>query len=238
MSPELLLIVDVETTGTEPAHDQLIEIGAILYSVSQRCTLQQLSTLVPVTGDNAALAINRIAPDAARLVASHDLEVLVDLLKTWGDRADFWVAHNARFDRAWLEQAEIAQPHHAWLCTYDDFRWPLNPKPTNLVATALNHGIGVSHAHRALTDCQLIAALFDRVPDFDAVLTGAIALSCEPWVYAIAIVSKADKDLAKSRGFRWMEYVPKRWVKRIKPSQLAQERDEYPFKIEVQPASD
>lgn len=235
MSPDLLLIVDVETTGTDPDQDQLIEIGAILYSVPHRCSLQQFSTLLPLDGENHAFSVNRIAPDAARAVAPHASAMLVDLLKTWADLADYWVAHNTSFDRPWLERYHIAQPHQAWLCTYDDFRWPLNPKPTSLVTTALNHGIAVTSAHRALTDCQLIAALFDRVEPFDALLAAAISLSQEPFVYAIAIVSKADKDLAKSRGFRWMTYIPHKWVKPIKPTLLAHERLLYPFPIHIQP---
>jgi len=120
-----------------------------------------------------------------------------------------------------------------WLCTYDDFRWPKNKKPRNLGQTALNHGIGVNQAHRALTDCQLIAALFDRVDNFEAMLEDAIARSQEPFVYAIAEVSRFRKNQAKSRGFRWNRYIEQKWVKRIRPSELEQEQREYPFKITV-----
>jgi DNA polymerase-3 subunit epsilon len=42
-----VLIVDTETTGLAPHSSQVIEIGAILYSVRHQTTLQQMSILLP-----------------------------------------------------------------------------------------------------------------------------------------------------------------------------------------------
>lgn len=43
---EQVLIIDTETTGLEPENGQVIEIGAILYSVSHQTTIQQVSVLL------------------------------------------------------------------------------------------------------------------------------------------------------------------------------------------------
>jgi DNA polymerase-3 subunit epsilon len=51
---QTLLIVDTETTGIDAQRDQLVEIGAVLFSVPHRSVMQQLSFLLPVTS-NAAL---------------------------------------------------------------------------------------------------------------------------------------------------------------------------------------
>mgnify|MGYP005844401257 CR=1 FL=1 len=232
MLPETLLILDLETTGLDPESDRVIELGAILYSVNHRCALQQLSTLFPVT-DNTAEHINRIPAAASQLCISPFLGALIAIFRDWERQADYLVAHNAKFDKQWFGQGVLPVISKPWLCTYDDFRWPKNDKPVNLVQTALNHGIGVNQAHRALTDCQLISALFDRVDNFEAVLEDAIARSQEPFVYAIAEVSRFRKNQAKSRGFRWNRYIEQKWVKRIRPSELEQEQRKYPFKIEV-----
>lgn len=55
-----VLIVDTETNGTEPTKDQMIEIGAILYSVEHRTTLCQLSFLLEGASHNNCEHINGI----------------------------------------------------------------------------------------------------------------------------------------------------------------------------------
>lgn len=230
MNPEILLIVDLETTGLDPQKDQVIELGAILYSVSQSCTLQQLSTLFPVT-ENAAVTVNRITTQASQLVENFDL--ILQQFSRWTVQADYLVAHNAAFDRQWFGLGSLPPLEKPWLCTYDDFVWSKNPKPTSLVNTVLNHGLGVSSAHRALTDCQLIAALFDRLAESDglkSLLMQAIARSKEPKIEVIAKVSYDNRNLAKQWGFKWNAEA-KIWSKIMRPSDLAQESHSYPFAI-------
>src|SRR5690606_28957405 len=80
----------------------------------------------------------------------------------------------------------------------------------SLVNLALDHGIGVSSAHRALTDCQLIAALFDRMDD----LPGMFQHAMRPKSTYRAIVSYDDRQLAKDAGFRW-NGDDKTWTRRM-----------------------
>lgn len=221
--PKTLLILDLETTGLDPATDEIIELGAILYSVPDRTSIAQLSTLFPIAATNAAAAINRIPAEAARRLTADDLRIMMDVFQTWLDRADYLIAHNASFDRGWLGQlpTPTTNPiHKPWLCTFEHFQWPRNDKPTSLINTALNHGIGVSSAHRALTDCQLIAALFDRVDHFDTLLDDAIRESFEVKYRAIANVSYEQRDLAKARGYRW-DGGCREWYKEIGVSVLS-----------------
>ena len=57
--PSTLLIIDTETSGLDPQHDQCLEVGCILFDVPSRSVLAQQSFLLPVDS-NAAEAINRI----------------------------------------------------------------------------------------------------------------------------------------------------------------------------------
>ncbi len=227
-----LLILDLETTGLDPRCDRVIELGAILYSVPHCCVLQQLSTLFPVQS-NPVEAVNRIPAAAAQSITEAEVHTVLDQFQQWLHRTDYVVAHNASFDKQWFGRGVLPALSKPWLCTYEDFRWPENDKPRNLVQTALNHGIGVSQAHRALTDCQLIAALFDRVENFEVVLQDAIARSQEPFVYAIAHVSYEERQKAKDQRFRWNEYIERKWVKRIRRSELEREQSVYSFEIEI-----
>ncbi|WP_139324954.1 3'-5' exonuclease [[Limnothrix rosea] IAM M-220] len=117
---DLLLIVDVETTGLDPKEDEVIELGAILYSVKEACTLQQFSTLFPVT-QNPAENINKISPQASQQLDSQGITPFILLTKNWIDQADYLVAHNAQFDRQWFGRNFLVQVNKPWLCTYDDF---------------------------------------------------------------------------------------------------------------------
>ena len=60
--PEMLLIIDTETTGLDPKRGQCLEVGAILFHAPQRAVLAQHSFLLPVE-TNAAESINRIPAD-------------------------------------------------------------------------------------------------------------------------------------------------------------------------------
>ena len=63
--PEMLLIVDTETTGLDFARDQCLEVGAILFHVKSRAVIAQQSFLLPVEFNNAE-NINKIPASMAR----------------------------------------------------------------------------------------------------------------------------------------------------------------------------
>lgn len=205
------LILDTETTGLDPAKDQIIETGVIFYSVEHRTSLVSFSTL-HYSPTNAAEAINRISP-----AALDDLETgyplsLSTILDPLRDDADVIVAHNAEFDRTWFAGAWLAKP---WLCTMEQFSWPLGRPGSSLVSLALDHGIGVSSAHRAMTDCMLIAALFDRMHLFGRDLQEMFAHAMRPSALFRALVSFEQKDLAKAAGFHWNDPVKGQWTRRM-----------------------
>ena len=198
----LLLILDFETTGSSPDTAQPIELGGILYSVEEQSTLAQASTLIPAPS-NPCQNINRISAGASQ-AAEEIYRATLQLLEQWIERADYLVAHNAGFDRRWLGTHGMPAAETPWLCTMEDFVWPAAAKQrSSLVNLALEHGIGVSSAHRALTDCQLIAALFDRMEDLPTMVQAAIARSRSPKCTVIAQVSYGERGLAKESGFRW-----------------------------------
>ena len=110
-----------------------------------------------------------------------------------------------------------------WACTKYDFTWPRQTREgESLVNLALEHGIGVASAHRALTDCQLIAALFDRMDD----LQGMFARAMRPKGVFRALVSYDDREQAKSAGFRW-DGATKQWTRRM----AIEDAQALPFKV-------
>ena len=65
-APEVLLIIDTETTGLDPSHGQCIEVGAVLFHVASRALLAQVSFLLPASR-NPAQHVNGIAAEVTQL---------------------------------------------------------------------------------------------------------------------------------------------------------------------------
>lgn len=225
---KLAAIIDVETTGTDPSKDRVVELGVITWSIEHRCTVRSWSTLV-FGADNAAEAVNGIP---AALIAREDIhgvsmpEVTWRNLQTVLGQVDVALAHNAGFDRSFLP--ESLRDLKPWICTQDDVEWPRPSTSQALIAIALAHGVGVTHAHRALTDCDLIARLLERaseLTDIDALFAKAM----RPKRTYRAKVGFENNHLAKERGFRWMS-DRKMWVRRIAEEDVATK--EWPFALE------
>jgi|SRR6185503_16202375 len=127
--------------------------------------------------------------------------------------ADVFVAHNAEFDskRIFGQPDFLPLASLPWLCTMSDFKWPLATREQgSLINIALDHGIGVASAHRALTDCRLIAALFDRMADLHSMFQVAM----RPKGFFQAIVPFERKDEAKAAGFKW-NGADKTWTRQM-----------------------
>lgn len=204
------LIIDTETNGLEDTA-QVIEVGAILYSVSSQCVLQELATLLPAES-NGAEAINRIKVEALREIAFAGTSLAMEMLFAMSKQADVYVAHNASFDEKQVFGKADFLPLASlpWLCTMSDFKWPLATRQQgSLINIALEHGIGVASAHRALTDCRLIAALFDRMENLPAMFQVAM----RPKAIFVGLQKFDDNHLAKAAGFKWNQIIPGKWAR-------------------------
>lgn len=199
-----VLIVDTETTDLASAGGELIEVAAVLYSVKHRCVVSQVSSLLPVErGCNKAERINQIPVAAAGCVPEGFAEAACKSVVSLAQGAKYVIAHNAEFDKDFMGRHKVLMElcEKMWLCTCYDFEWPKQHRPgMNLVHLALAHGVGVTSAHRALSDCQLVASLFSGLGEG---LVGAIARAARPKCRVIAQVDHAEKDKARESGFKW-----------------------------------
>lgn len=204
-----LLILDTETTGLDPKVDQAIEVGAVLWSVEHRTVLSCFSALIEANG-NAAEAVNGI-PSAALLNIEKAPKVW-QAVEEWGRTANAVVAHNADFDRSFVPR-ECALHDLPWICSCDDIQWPRASDSRSLVALALAHGVGVSYAHRALTDCLLLARLLERCAELGHDVAAMLARGLRPKATFAANVTYETNHLAKAAGFRWDPQARRWWRK-------------------------
>ena len=91
--------------------------------------------------------------------------------------ADAYVAHNASFDKTFFATAIGSEDIFwikPWICTKNDFVWPVPLQRNRLQDVCAAMGVPYVEAHRALTDCQFIVDCFNRVPDLQLRIDAAL----------------------------------------------------------------
>ena len=227
-----VIIVDTETTGLDPATCAIIELAGVLYDIDARCVAGSFATLIHAES-NAAEGINRIpvAALASAPCAQHAWNRLGDLIDCAGDAV--FMAHRAEFDQGFIAaKAPRLAGRLPWLCSKFDVEWPLSKPGASCVEMALAHGVPVVSAHRALTDCMLIARTLENVQAAGHDLHAMLARALRPKGHYVADTPKpwemADgewpilKGKLHSAGFRFEENgQEKRWVGRVAHDDVA-----------------
>lgn len=215
-----LCLLDTETSGLDPAKDPLVEIACVRWSVQHVCVLSAWSTLV--AGDkNEAESVNRIPVGA--LAKASPREAVFGLLKQIVDKSDVIVAHNAAFDSGFLPQ--LGKP---WVCSMEDLQWP-GGKPggfSSVVGLALANDIAIANAHRALSDCLLLARLFERMVEKGMDVRSMIQHGLRPKATFLSLAPYEEREVVKSHGFKWFP-AEKAWKRRMAVDDVAG----LPFKV-------
>jgi DNA polymerase-3 subunit epsilon len=219
-----LAIVDTETTGITP-ESACVEVACILYSVQHAAAIRSFASLIRADS-NPAYDINAIPEELLR--EAPEPPPVWSRIREMVGKADVLVAHNAAFDKRYIPSD--VQQGKPWLCTMTDLDWPCKTSSKSLVSVALAHGLGVSHAHRAMVDCDLISRLLtnvaERWSDGGADLAIWLEQGMKPKITVRALVSYEEREKAKSCGFSW-DSQSKNWTKRIPESDV----DLFPFKV-------
>lgn len=164
MSGPLFLVLDVETTGTDPAKDQVVELAYVATDLERErgCNSTLVKASVPITPEASAVhhlidedLVDALPTDAAM---SWLMDRVLGETSAWPG-AVAYVAHNAPFDRSFLPMLT----DKPWLDTLRmAMRYlPELPKHGNqylryALKLDVPHDIG---AHRAEGDCIATASL-------------------------------------------------------------------------------
>lgn len=205
-----ILVIDTETTGLDPKNDYLIEIAAILWSVTHKSILMQISTLISYRQSivNPAEPINKISPTV--LEGDFPYQLALELINKMSCSASYICAHNADFDKEFCRKiVGLEIPISGWIDTQDI----LYPKSRYCQGTSLNnlaitHGIPVVDTHRALDDCRTLIKLLSLVPNLKEELERA----SRPKVLVKSLEDKPG-TLSKIHGFKWHSIIPSAWAK-------------------------
>ena len=158
------VVVDVETTGTDPQTCRMLSVAALALTPDGRVT-DTLSTLLNPGVDPGPTHIHGLT--AAVLAGAPQFgDVSADLAAMVRGRT--LVAHNAAFDVGFLaaeaRRGEVALPVEHLLCTVElAGRLDLGLANLKLSTLAEHYGIAQLHPHDALDDASVLAGIFHRM---------------------------------------------------------------------------
>ena len=201
------LLVDVETTGLDPARHEIIELAMVpftygldgeIYEVAEPFHgLRQPSHPIPPK----AIAIHGVTDE---MVAGRSIDP--EAVSRFAAGASLVIAHNAAFDRRFLERYCQTFSTKAWGCSMSQIDWAGDGhEGVKLVHLAAGSGF-FYEKHRAVHDCMAAIELLARPlrtsgrPALAHLLEEARRPSWRIW----AENSPFDlKDVLKARGYRW-----------------------------------
>ncbi len=194
------LILDLETTGLDPQNDRIMEIGLLEFGVETDAApfITRMYGALQDPGVEVSAEVQKITGITPASLVGQTIDW--DLVRSYLAKAAIVVAHNADFDRRFLEasgQLGGLKPH--WGCSMRHVDWRGHGFNTlSLNYLAADHGFVNAFAHRALFDC---ATTFRLVAPY---LQELMQRSYER-EYLIKAVSSPfeSKDVLRLRGYRW-----------------------------------
>lgn len=223
---KFVLGIDLETTGFSKTNDGITEIGAVLWDIDRKQPVQILSKLVKtaVPVSDKITEITGITQNDVDEFGEPLDDVLSELTKI-SEKAVACVAHNAPFDRGFLESNGwgVKLP---WIDTMRDIDYPAQVKYREQTYIAAHAGFINPFSHRAITDVLSMLRMVEFFGGFEKVLDKLD----QPVIMVQALVSFENKDKAKKAGFSW-DRSKKRWVKEGRLSQEDLEKFDFPTKI-------
>lgn len=201
------LVVDVETTGLDPQRDEIIELAMTPFTYG-------LDGTVFSVGDafqGLRQPSERITPETTAITGITNEMVAGQVIDPaevakFAAPASLVIAHNAAFDRRFLERFSDVFSTKPWACSLSQIDWVAEGFEGAKLAYLAQAAGFFYDRHRAMHDClATIELLAMRLPRSGAtglsrLLDGARTVSWRIW----AENSPFDlKDDLKARGYRW-----------------------------------
>lgn len=203
-----VLVLDTETTGLSHRVDKIIELAMLLVDVDPESGLPFGPVALFEGFEDPGMPIPAIAQEVTGInddmVRGHRLDDLqVEALVA---QADLIVAHNAGFDRPFVEARFPGFAGKAWACSFADIDWKAAGAGSAKLGALANDQGWFYDAHRAQVDCHALLQVLARVVGKGPVtgLGHLMAAARAPSFKLRATGSPFDsKDLLKARGYRW-----------------------------------
>ncbi len=203
------LCIDTETTGLDYTQDRIIEMGMVAFEYDPAT-----GAIIRITGrysgfedPGAPLAdeIIQITGITDEMVAGQvfDDKQIVEL----AENASLVIAHNAAFDRKFVEARFPVFADLPWACSVTQINWQAERISSRSLEYLLYKCGGYCiNAHRALDDAEgVLGLLLGQLPVSDSPIFRALLEASAGVTSRICAVGAPfeKKDVLKQRGYRW-----------------------------------
>ncbi len=222
------VVLDVETTGLDHRVDSVIELGI------RRFDFHRLSGEVVAVGE-AYTALQDpgrpLSDDVKRITGLGDAdlagqEIDWSVARRLLDEAQIVVAHNAGFDRPFVDKA-LGGTHKIWGCSLRQVDWASHGfTKRSMEMLSVWHGFFTT-AHRALADADATLHLLTfRGPEAQGpYLKELLARAREPFFrLAVCETPRELNTELKGRRYRWRPAPDYVWFRELRPSELETEK--------------
>ena len=225
------VILDVETTGLDPAKDEVIELGMVRFEFASDGRIfgvtgtfdEMREPSVPIPTEITQLTGITEADVAGKSIDPNQVADFVT-------EASVVIAHNAGFDRKFCERAWPLFEKKAWACSANQVDWRGEGFDGSRLGYLLA-GCGLFHgAHRADADCGALLEILSRpLPaSGELALKRLLDTARQATARVWAVDSPFDlKNVLKARGYRWndgSDARPKSWWIDVPEDRLEAER--------------
>lgn len=199
--------VDTETTGLNPLTDKIIELGLVTFEFSSDGRIFNILDEVSQYQD-PYIPIPQIVTDLTGITDAmvKDAKIDKELLLSTITKADIIIAHNASFDRGFIEIFLPTLPQKPWGCSFKDVQWMQEGiESAKLEYIAYKYGF-YFEGHRAASDCLAgIHILSKNLSSSNKPVLSQILENCRQSKFKIcALNAKIEyKDILKARGYQW-----------------------------------
>lgn len=215
---KIAILLDVETTGLDPARDEIVELGMVKFSyladgrigrvIDTFSCFNQPSIAIPTE-------ITALTGITDQMVAGHSLDDA--RINEFASDAVVVIAHNAGFDRKFMERYAPLFMQKAWACSVSEVEWRGHGFEGSRLSYLLMKAGLFHEAHRAVDDClALLEILAMTLPQLDrTVLSVLLEHARRKAIRVWAEQSPFElKDELKRRGYRWSDGAdgrPRSW---------------------------
>lgn len=225
------LVVDVETTGLDAARDRIIEFCGVAFEY-ERDTGRILGVEAPVTfledpGRSIPAEVTRLTGITDDMVRGKALDEAA--LGALAERAGLVIAHNASFDRPFVDRRLAAFRDKPWACSQREVPWKELGASSGALEFLLLKRCGLFFdGHRADADCLALIHLLqqpleDGTLPLKLLLDSARTASYKVWALGAPF---EKKDALKARRYRWSNGesgAPKAWYKSVSAEEFEAE---------------
>jgi DNA polymerase III subunit epsilon len=226
------LVVDVETTGFDPVRERIIEFCGVPFEYERESgrilAVGPAVSFLEDPGRPITEEITRLTGITNEMVAGKVIdESAVGALAA---TAGLVIAHNAAFDRPFVDRRLPAFRDKAWACSQKEVAWKALGASSGALEFLLMKRCGLFFdGHRADADCLALIHLLQQ-PFEDGTLPLKLLLESArtPTYKVLAINAPFDrKDVLKQRRYRWNagdNGQPKAWHKTMTAAEYEAEQ--------------